>query len=239
MPLIALEGQDAAGKNTQAESLAAALRKLGYPVSLYSFPRYETDVGRAIRRHLHGDTSLVVTKRQESEHGKHCVSRTSLAQSYDELATLCNCPPLTSSDDPLAFQSLMLADKCDASAEMRRDLARGAFVVCDRWTASSLAYGASDGLDHGWLERVHAGLPQADVTFYLKVSEKIAHERRPALRDRYEKDRDKQVVVARNYEELASTKPGWFVIDGSCTKEDVGHAIWAILSVKLKHFFDA
>lgn len=235
MPLIALEGGDGVGKATQSKRLVDELRKVGYPVFLYSFPRYDTDVGRALRRHLHGDTVLAVAKRQEDEHDEDCDGR-----SHDLTKCLCDANGLLKSiDDPLAFQSMMLADKCDASSQMRGDLNRGAFVVCDRWVASSLVYGASDGLDHGWLERIHSPLPQADVTFYLKVSEEVAIGRRPVLRDRYEKDRGKQQIVAHNYDELARTRPGWFIIDGSRSVEEVGYAIWAILTTKLKHFFDA
>lgn len=225
-----MEGLDAAGKNTQSKRLANELRKLGCLVSLHSFPRYETDVGKAIQRHLHGETSLVVVKRQDSEHGDGCPSGEGFP---------CDCHLLTSTDDPLAFQSWMLADKCDASLEIRSDLNRGGFVVCDRWVASALAYGTSDGLDHGWLERIHSVLPPADVTFFLKVPENIAFERRPKLRDRYERDRAKQQIVARNYDELARTRPGWFLIDGSRSVDEVGHAVWSILTTKLKHFFDS
>ena len=66
------------------------------------------------------------------------------------------------------------------------------------------------------------------------MPEKLAVARRPVLRDRYEKDRDKQLVVARNYDELAVTKPGWFIIDGSPPVDEVAHAVWAIFAAKFK-----
>ena len=56
--LIAIEGIDQAGKRTQANLLAARLRRMGRPVSVWSFPDYGTPVGRMLRAYLKGNIRL-------------------------------------------------------------------------------------------------------------------------------------------------------------------------------------
>lgn len=50
--LIVIEGCDAAGKNTQAHKLIERAERNGWEARLYSFPRYDTPVGRIIREFL-------------------------------------------------------------------------------------------------------------------------------------------------------------------------------------------
>lgn len=57
--LIAIEGTDASGKNTQTKLLCDRLVRSGRTVELFSFPRYETPVGQVIRAHLHGAVALM------------------------------------------------------------------------------------------------------------------------------------------------------------------------------------
>jgi len=222
--LIAFEGGDGVGKATQSKLLVEELDKRGIAAVLFSFPRYDTPIGRAIRRHLRSETVLAVAERQESEHNPDCYSRF-------RPGCVCDCNNkglLRSSDDALAFQCLMLADKYEASHEIWTHLRNGTFVICDRWLASSLAYGTTDGLDRAWLERIHGSLPQPTLTFYLQVPEAVALARRPGLRDRYEKDREKQLAVARVYDDLATSLPdstGWVTVDGSGTVAEVAATI--------------
>lgn len=53
--LIAFEGLDQSGKQTQAERLTAYLRALGRDVRTTSFPEYETTIGQEIERALAGE----------------------------------------------------------------------------------------------------------------------------------------------------------------------------------------
>ena len=52
--LIAFEGLDQSGKQTQAEWLAGALRAAGHRVQTLSFPDYATTIGAEIGAALHG-----------------------------------------------------------------------------------------------------------------------------------------------------------------------------------------
>ncbi|MGA4519271.1 dTMP kinase [Solibacillus silvestris] len=58
MKIIAFEGIDASGKETQAHLLTAWLQGQGYNVYQESFPRYDTPVGRLIKDHLQGEINL-------------------------------------------------------------------------------------------------------------------------------------------------------------------------------------
>jgi dTMP kinase len=208
--LIALEGTDAAGKATQSKLLAERISRLGHEAVVYSFPRYETEVGKTLRRHLMGETAVV----QSLIRG----------QNVDTL------PLIRADEDPLWFQSVMLADKMDAATDIRAHLRAGRYIICDRWTPSAQAFGASDGLSRDWLRRVQEPLPEADLYLLLTVSEEETLRRRPVLRDRYEKDREKQKVVRAEYEALwreRVTDARWRTIDGEGPDAATVHArIW-------------
>lgn len=205
--MFALEGTDGVGKATQTKLLVDRLRKRGHKVLHYSFPRYDTPVGRLIGGLLKGDVAVVTNAKSEG---------------------------YNLGFDPLVFQSLMLADKREADPEIYSALMDGTYVVCDRWYASALTYGASDELSLKWLENVHLGIQVPDITFLLSIPEELALARRPALRDRYEKDRVKQIRVRQLYDELAGDeekKHGhWEKIDGSGTPDYVASQIWLSVS---------
>lgn len=58
MRIIAIEGIDASGKETQVKWLAEALNDIGYKVGMVAFPRYEVSTGRWIRQALKGIVPL-------------------------------------------------------------------------------------------------------------------------------------------------------------------------------------
>jgi dTMP kinase len=53
--LIAFEGLDQSGKETQAKTLAARLGEAGHRVTMVSFPDYATPIGAELHRALHGE----------------------------------------------------------------------------------------------------------------------------------------------------------------------------------------
>src|SRR5688572_32929080 len=53
--LIAFEGLDQSGKQTQAERLLEAFRAAGHRSEFLTFPAYETAIGAEIERALHGE----------------------------------------------------------------------------------------------------------------------------------------------------------------------------------------
>jgi dTMP kinase len=56
--LIAIEGIDQAGKRTQANFLAAKIRRTGRRVSVWNFPDYTTPLGKQLKAYLAGKIRL-------------------------------------------------------------------------------------------------------------------------------------------------------------------------------------
>src|SRR6202011_5892594 len=112
--LIAFEGLDQSGKETQAQQLRERLRQLGRKVRLLSFPDYGTSIGEEIARALAG----------EREYG------------------------------PDVMQLLYIANRYERKPDLQRWLEGGLILVCDRYLASSIAYGEAQGLEGGWLTEI-------------------------------------------------------------------------------------
>ena len=147
--LIAFEGLDQSGKQTQAERLRDRLvDAAGRHVRLLSFPAYETPIGAEIRRALDGGRDWAAD----------------------------------------VMQLLYIANRYEARPLIERELAQGTILVCDRYMASSVAYGESQGLDSSWLRDVQRHLPQPDLTFLLDIAPDVSARRKAADRDKYERD---------------------------------------------------
>ena len=109
--LIAFEGLDQSGKQTQAERLKAAVEARGRTAVLLDFPSYETPIGGEIGAGLQG------------------------ARDYG----------------PDTMQLLYVANRYEKKPHIEAHLAAGTIVICDRYLASSVAYGEAQGLDGAWL----------------------------------------------------------------------------------------
>ncbi len=92
--------------------------------------------------------------------------------------------------------------------------------MCDRYTASSIAYGEAQGLDARWLADIQKFLPAADLTILLDIDPKVAVERKAANRDRYERDLDLLTRVRDSYRTQAADAR-WVLIPGGRPKEQV------------------
>ena len=146
--LIAFEGLDQSGKQTQAERLRDRLVDAGRQVRLLSFPAYETHIGAEIRSALTGNREWPAD----------------------------------------VMQLLYIANRYEERPLIERELARGTILVCDRYTASSIAYGESQGLDASWLRDVQRHLPRPDITFLLDIAPAASAQRKTTDRDKYERD---------------------------------------------------
>jgi dTMP kinase len=92
-------------------------------------------------------------------------------------------------------------------------LAAGTTIVCDRYLASSVAYGEAQGLDPAWLSDIQRFLPLPDLTVLLDIAPDTAVARKATGRDRYERDLALLSRVRQSYRRQASA-PGWVSIDG-------------------------
>ena len=182
--LIAFEGLDQSGKQTQAERVRDHVAALGRDCRLLSFPDYTTAIGTEISKALHG----------EREYGAD------------------------------VMQLMYVANRYERRPDITAWLAEAAIVVCDRYLASSIAYGEAQGLDPQWLTDAQRFLPQPDLTILLDIAPEIAVQRKATGRDRYERDLALLSRVRDSYKRQAR-RTGWIVIDGEQSKDDVSAGV--------------
>jgi dTMP kinase len=178
--LIAFEGLDQSGKQTQAEALRELVVAAGRGCRLLSFPDYDTAIGAEIARGLHGERDYAAD----------------------------------------VMQLLYVANRYERRRDIERGLEHGEVLVCDRYVASSVAYGEAQGVDRGWLGDIQRFLPPADLTILLDIPPDEAVRRKSAGRDRYERDLALLSRVRESYLRQAQ-QPGWIRLDGHRAKADV------------------
>jgi dTMP kinase len=190
--LIAFEGLDQSGKETQAQQLRERLRASGRKVRLISFPDYGTSIGEEIARALQG----------EREYGND------------------------------VMQLLFVANRHERREAIHEWLAGGLILICDRYRASSIAYGEAQGLDRQWLEDIQRYLPPAALTIYVDIAPETALKRKAHDRDRYERDMDLLGRVRDSYRRQAA-QSDWLLVDGERSKEDIASDIFAAVTSRL------
>lgn len=144
--------------------------------------------------------------------------------------------------DGMAELLLMFASRAQAAAEIVRPaLGRGAVVVSDRFTDSTLAYqGAARGISFETVRKAHTlalGTLIPDVTLCLMIGVEEglerAHRRNRGTLGKAESRIDEQSLefhrkVQAGYRQIASEEPNRFrLIDGSGTVAAVAAQVWA------------
>lgn len=129
---------------------------------------------------------------------------------------------------PDVMQLLYVANRYERKPDVERWLGSGAIVICDRYAASSIAYGDAQGLDAAWLEQMQRFLPSPDLTIMLDIAPETAAHRKSADRDRYERDLEMLGRVRESYRRL-SAQHGWLMLDGERSPDliaqDVANAV--------------
>jgi dTMP kinase len=137
--------------------------------------------------------------------------------------------------DPHAELLLLLADRAQHVAEVIRPaLKRGAIVVSDRFTPSTLAYqGVARGLGVDAVERWNTlvcGGVEPDVVVVLDVPDGVAESRVASERDRVEQEGESfHTRVRMAYRDLAPRR-GWIVVDGNGSAAEVEARVRAVVA---------
>lgn len=189
--LIAFEGLDQSGKQTQVELLREQLLARGRSVGILSFPDYKTVIGAEIGRALAG----------ERDYG------------------------------PDVMQLLYVTNRYEFRQQMAEGRARGGILLCDRYLASSVAYGEAHGLDPEWLFRIQQYLPQPDMTILLDIPPDVSARRKQLGRDRYEQDLVLLGRVRASY--LRQAAAGWVTIDADRDRDAVARDVYAAVANRL------
>ena len=178
--LIAFEGLDQSGKQTQAELLRDHLTAQGRVCQLLSFPDYSTPIGGEISKALHGERDY----------------------------------------PPDVLQLLYVANRGEKRAQIEAWIADGVVVICDRYVASSIAYGEAHGLDGPWLAEIQRFLPAPHLTILLDIAPETAAGRKATARDRFERDLELLARVRASYRRQAGAD-GWVRLEGQRAKAEV------------------
>ena len=132
--------------------------------------------------------------------------------------------------DPVAEALLMAADRAQHVATVIRPaLARGAWVLSDRFLPSSLVYqGVVRGLGVdavAELNRLAVGDVTPDLVVLLDVADAVAEARRGSVSDRLEAEGAAfHASVRAAYRDLAPAR-GWVVVDANADLDDVTSAL--------------
>jgi dTMP kinase len=189
--LIAFEGLDQSGKQTQAEMLRDHVKAAGRKVRMLSFPDYGTSIGEEIARALQG----------ERDYG------------------------------PDVMQLLYVANRYERKDEILQWLEGGLILICDRYRASSVAYGEAFGLDAAWLADMQKYLPEPDITFLLDIAPEASARRKTSDRDKFERDLALLSRVRDSY--LRQTQAGWVRVDADRDRNAVAADIAAAVDTRL------
>ena len=127
------------------------------------------------------------------------------------------------------MQLLYVANRFEWKTDMVRALSEGTTLLCDRYRASSVAYGEAQGLDARWLESMQAPLPEPDVTILLDMAPETSLARKQTGRDKYERDLELLGRVRQSY--LRQAKEGqWTVLDAVRDREVVAQDVRAAVA---------
>jgi dTMP kinase len=190
--LIAFEGLDQSGKQTQAEVLRDRVTAAGRTCRLLSFPDYTTPIGTEIFKALHGE------REYEAD----------------------------------VMQLLYVTNRYERRIAIEQWLADGVVLLCDRYVASSVAYGEAQGLDPEWLAGIQRFLPSPHVTILLEIAPETAVQRKATGRDRYERDLALLSRVGDSYRRQAE-QPGWIRVDGERPRDAISADIVTAVESRL------
>lgn len=136
------------------------------------------------------------------------------------------------SHTPEVLQLLFVANRYEYRPRLEAWLAAGDCVVCDRYVASSVAYGEASGVDPVWLTDVQRRLPQPDLTILLDIAPETAVRRKATGRDRFERDLDLLARVRASYLRQAGA-PTWYRIDGEQSVNVIAAEVARVVSERL------
>ncbi|MCC5627642.1 dTMP kinase [Nostoc sphaeroides CHAB 2801] len=212
--LIVFEGVEGCGKTSQMQLCCQWLESLGVSVVVTREPG-GTELGLHLRR-------LLLEKTEDKPFG-------------------------SAQGEPVAQVTELLLYAADRSQhveqELKPNLAAGKYILCDRYTDSTIAYqGYGRGLNMSLINQLNhiaTGGLESDLTIWLDVDVEVGLARKRG--DGIGLDRIEQETIAfhrrvqQGYAELAASYPSRIVrIDGSLTKEAVQQVIQGILRVHLK-----
>ncbi len=137
---------------------------------------------------------------------------------------------------PSALQLLFSADRAwHVETVIEPALREGTTVICDRYIASTIVYGALQGISKEWLQNLNSKYIQPDCQLLLLPSVDICMARlqKRAKSDIFE-TRAQQEKIHGEYRAWATENPAVQVIDSGTMKEDVAAEIHHMLCLSME-----
>jgi dTMP kinase len=133
---------------------------------------------------------------------------------------------------PEVMQLLYVANRYERKPDLQRWLEGGLILVCDRYLASSIAYGEAQGLEAGWLTEIQKFLPPPSLTIVLDIAPETAVGRKAVDRDRYERDLAMQARVRDSYRRQGESDD-WLILDGERSKDAIAEDVLSAVKSRL------
>ena len=205
--IVALEGLDASGKNTQSKRLVKTLEARDIESQRLDFPQYGSYSGQPL---------LMLLKREweaaRIRDGELVPDEAMTALSIQCLQTINR------------YEHLSFLREWECAEDLRKH--DEGVLVLDRYFGSGVAYGTADGLDMEFLLNIHRALPVPDLWLMLDIPAEESVKRRPDRRDEYEKRQGFMAKVRKQYLSLFEHPvkgygDAWVVIDGMGSEDQV------------------
>ncbi|MDE0091083.1 MAG: dTMP kinase [Thaumarchaeota archaeon] len=134
---------------------------------------------------------------------------------------------------PQVFHCLQAANKWEFLRVIEGALQDHDVVIMDRYHSSNVIYGAANGVDRRWLEGLERGMPEAALTILLDIPVMVSFARRPAGRDKLERDKGFLRSVRSEYLSMARRRR-WKVVGADRPKGDVHAEVLGYLLPRLE-----
>ena len=134
--------------------------------------------------------------------------------------------------DARARTMLFAANRWEKDAAIRQHVAAGGVALIDRYSASNIVYGLSQGYDAAWLRSLEEGLLPADVTVFVDITPAESVRRKQHDRDDFERNAA-LLENARSHYALMAKEQDWLVVDGAMEPQRVTQSIVEGLCARL------
>lgn len=144
--------------------------------------------------------------------------------------------------DPITELLLFAADRREHTIELKKTIAEGGLVLCDRFTASTIAYqGYGHGIPLGTIHQLNNlatdGL-KADLTIWIDVEPSIALSRIKNPDNLDLKTKEFQSRVQQGYQDLERQDLNFIRIDGTRQPHEVAEEIKSLVFDYLRYWKD-
>jgi dTMP kinase len=194
--VITVEGIDGCGKGTNTKKMVEYLESRGKSVKLYSFPRYESTIGKVIARYLKGEFGPIDKVPYELICTAYAADRASI---QNDIKNSFECNGI----------DIVIMDRYTYS-----NLFTAAKLPEEQWKSF---------ID--WIEDLefnNLGIRKPDYNFYLyidpmvsiqRINERGKREYQEGKEDIHENNSQLLINTAKCYLQFAKSKDNWFVID--------------------------